>query len=234
MSDYLARRFAGARLPQDLVQAIQRMTGGNPLFVVAIVDDLESREMIRAAGTGWELAASVADVESRRPDTVRQLIDIQIDRLKSNEQRILEAASLVGVEFAVGAVAFALELPADELDTVCEGLADKRLLRFVKSEPWPDGSIQSHYAFIHALYRDTALGRVPLATKRLWHRRIAAGLEAAYGASAETIATELAAHYDEAANVAKAVRYYGLAGERAMRRFRPGRGTGAVQSRLAY
>jgi tetratricopeptide (TPR) repeat protein len=220
MADYLAQRFAASRFPKDLARCIQQMTGGNPLFAVAIIDDLESRGMIRPSEAGWELAARVAEVANRWPDTVRQLIDIQIDRLKLNEQRILEAASIVGVQFAVGAIAHALELPADEVDTVCEGLAnDKRLLRFVTSEPWPDGPIQSHYAFVHALYRDAALRRVPTATKRVWHRRVADGLEHAYGASAHTIATELAVHYDEAKIVAKAVRYHGLAGERAMRRF---------------
>jgi DNA-binding winged helix-turn-helix (wHTH) protein len=220
MSDYLAQRFAVAHFPEGLAGCIQQMTGGNPLFAVAVVDDLESRGMIRPSQSGWELAAGLADVAHCSPDTVRQLIDIQIDRLKPNEQRILEAASLIGVQFAVGAVAHALELPADEVDTFCEGLAnDKRLLRFVTSESWPDGSIQAHYAFVHALYRGTALRRVPSATKRVWHRRVAEGLEYAYGGSAKTIATELAVHYDEAKIVAKAVRYYGLAGERAMRRF---------------
>ena len=219
-SDYLSRRFPRARFPEDLARSIQHMTGGNPLFATAVVDDLESRAMIRPSEDGWELAARVADVASRRPDTVRQLIDIQIDRLKSNEQRILEAASLVGIQFTVGAVARALESPADHIDTICEGLAnDRHLLQFVASESWPDGSIQSHYAFAHALYRDTALERVPGATRRLWHRRIAEGLEAAYGASTETISAELAAHYDEAQLAGKAVGYYRLAGERAMRRF---------------
>jgi adenylate cyclase len=196
------------------------MTGGNPLFAAAVVDDLESRGMIRPSGDGWELTASVADVAKRRPDTVRQLMDIQIDRLKSDEQGVLEAASLVGVQFAAGAVAFALELAADDVDSLCERLAShKGLLRFVGSEPWPDGSIQSHYSFAHALYRDAALSRVPTVTRRTWHRRVADGLERAHGAAVDTIATELAVHYDEARTGAKAVRYYGLAGERAMRRF---------------
>ena len=220
LSDYLAQRFTAARFPEELARCIQRMTGGNPLFTVAIVDELESSGMILPSQSGWELAARVADVASCWPDTVRQLIDIQIDRLKSNEQRVLEAASLVGAQFAVGAIAHALELPADEVETVCEGLAnEKRLLRFVTSAPWPDGSIQSHYAFVHALYRDGAFRRVPMATKRVWHRRVADGLERAYGASAATIATELAVHYDEAQIAAQAVRYYGLAGERALNRF---------------
>jgi DNA-binding winged helix-turn-helix (wHTH) protein len=219
-SEYLAQRFSGAGFPAELAQSVQRMTDGNPLFAVAIVDDLESRGMIRPSESAWELASSIADVENRRPETVRQLIDIQIDRLKSNEQRILEAASLIGVQFAIGSVAHALDLPADELDTTCEGLAnDRRLLRFMTSAPWPDGSIQSHYSFAHALYRDAALRRVTPATKRAWHRRLAEGLEAAFGAAAETIAPELATHYDEAQVVAKAARYYGLAGDRAMSRF---------------
>jgi DNA-binding winged helix-turn-helix (wHTH) protein/tetratricopeptide (TPR) repeat protein len=231
-SDYLSQRFPGGSFPADLARSIQHMTGGSPLFTVAIVDDLEGRGMIRPSVIGWELAVGVADVANHRPDTVRQLIDIQIDRLKLSEQRILEAASLVGVEFAVGAVAHALELPADELDTVCEGLAnDKRLLRFVTSEPWLDGSIQSHYAFVHALYRDAARGRVPLATKRLWHRRLADGLETTHGAGVEAISAELAVHYDEAQLVAKAARYYGLAGRRAIRRF--GRDEALAQFRRA-
>jgi DNA-binding winged helix-turn-helix (wHTH) protein/tetratricopeptide (TPR) repeat protein len=218
--EYLVRRFAAARFPEGLAPCVHRMTGGNPLFAAAVVDDLEGRGMIRSSGDGWELTATVADVEKRRPDTVRQLIDIQIDRLKSEEQGVLEAASLVGVQFAAGAVALALELAADEVDSLCEGLAShKGLLRFVGSEPWPDGSIQSHYSFAHALYRDAALSRVPTVTRRMWHRRVADGLEHAHGAAVDSIATELAVHYDEARIVAKAVRYYGLAGERAMRRF---------------
>src|SRR5580700_8392572 len=144
--EYLLQRFAAARFPEDLAPCIHRMTGGNPLFAAAVVDDLESRGMIRPSGDGWELTASVADVAKRRPDTVRQLIDIQIDRLKSDEQGVLEAASLVGVQFAAGAVAFALELAADEVDSLCEGLAShKGLLRFVASEPWPDGD-EAHVA----------------------------------------------------------------------------------------
>jgi DNA-binding winged helix-turn-helix (wHTH) protein/tetratricopeptide (TPR) repeat protein len=215
-----ARRFPGTRLPADLDGTIHRMTGGNPLFTIAVLDDLENRRMIRLVDGAWQLHASVAEVASRRPDTVRQLIDIQIDRLKLNEQHILEAASLVGGQFAAGSVGHALDLTGDEVDSLCEGLAgEQRFLRFVAAEPWPDGTIQSHYEFVHALYRDTALARVASATKRSWHRRIAEGLEAAYGGASESIAGELAIHFDHAQMIAKAVHHYCVAGERAMRRF---------------
>ncbi|HWZ88316.1 MAG TPA: AAA family ATPase, partial [Polyangiaceae bacterium] len=94
LAEYLAQRFQASRFPDALAGTIHRMTGGNPLFAIAVIDELESRGMIRAVDVGWQLEVSVADVASRRPDTVRQLIDIQIDRLSSIEQRILEAASV--------------------------------------------------------------------------------------------------------------------------------------------
>jgi predicted ATPase len=182
LTEYLAQRFPNPRFPEELAGTIHGMTGGNPLFTVAFVDDLETRGMIRCVDGAWQLVVTVAEVASRRPDTVRQLIDIQIDRLNSKEQRILEAASVFGGQFAAGTVAHAVELPVDEVDTVCEGLAsEQRFLRFVSSEPWQDGKIQPRYGFVHALYRDAALARIPSATRRIWHRRVAEALEAAYG-----------------------------------------------------
>src|SRR4029077_17202813 len=84
------------------------------------------------------------------------------------------------------------ELQPDEVDSVCDALAnERRFFQFVSSEAWPDGTIQSHYAFVHALYRDAALARIPSATKRIWHRKIAERLEAAYGQGSETVAAKL-------------------------------------------
>ncbi len=66
VSDYLARRFPGARFPEDLARTIQHMTGGDPLFAAAIVDDLEDRRMVRPSEGGWELAAKEALAAARR------------------------------------------------------------------------------------------------------------------------------------------------------------------------
>ncbi|HEX3774194.1 MAG TPA: AAA family ATPase [Polyangiaceae bacterium] len=219
LAEYLARRFRDSRFPEALTGTIHRMTGGNPLFTIAVIDDLESRRMIRSVGGGWQLEVSVADVASRRPDTVRQLIDIQIDRLSSIEQRILEVASLVGAQFAAGSVGYALELPDDEVDLVCEGLAtERRFLQYAGTATWPDGTIQSRYAFSHALFQHAALARIPAATARMRHRKIAERLEAGYAGHDEEVAGELALHFELGQVPAKAGRYHLVAGERAARR----------------
>ena len=222
VAEYLAQRFGQHLFPAQLVSTIHDMTGGNPLFSIALIDDLEARHMVRPRqeDSRWELAAGIAEVAERRPETTRQLIELQIDRLKPSEQRLIEAAALAGAQFAAGTVAHALEGPPDEVDAACEALVnERRLLRFVSRDAWPDGTVQSLYAFAHALYRDAALVRLPSATKRVWHRRIAERLEAAHGDSSETVAAELAIHFDEAQEIDKAIRHYCVAGERAMRRF---------------
>jgi DNA-binding winged helix-turn-helix (wHTH) protein len=176
VAEYLKQRYAGPRFPEELAIAIHQLTAGNPLFTIGVVDGLESQQMVRCIDGAYRLSASVAEVLSHRPDTVQRFIDIQIDRLPCNEQRILEAASLVGLQFTAGAVGCALALPADDVDSMCEGLArEGGFLRFVTTVTWPDGTIQSRYSFVHALYRDAALARVPSATKRVWQRRIAEG-----------------------------------------------------------
>ena len=121
------------------------------------------------------------DMAARRPDSIRRLIDVQIDRLRAFEQRIVEVAAIAGMTFAAGVVAHALEADADDVDSACESLAnERRLLRYAGTETWPDGTIQSRYAFRHALFQHAAFKRSTAATVRAWHRKIAERLETGY------------------------------------------------------
>ena len=217
VAEYIDERFTGHGFPRDLANTLHRTTGGNPLFVVTLIDDLEGRQMIRPVDGRWELASTIEDVASRRPESIRRLLDVQIDRLGVVEQRIVEAASVAGITFAAGAVAHALDMPVDEVDTRCESLANEhRFLRYVGTETWPDGTIQSRYGFAHALYQHAALART--SSVRLWHRRIGERLELGYANQTDAIAPELAEHFDEGHGFSRAAQYRVLAGERAVRR----------------
>ena len=132
-----------ARLPQ-IARTIHQATGGNPLFTIAFLDDLESRRMVRSIGGVSQLFATDDDIRAHRPDTVRQLIDIQIDRSAPNEQHVLEAASAAGVEFTAGAVAHALHIPVDGVASCCETLVIRSVFGFVGGS---DG-ITSDTAFV--------------------------------------------------------------------------------------
>jgi DNA-binding winged helix-turn-helix (wHTH) protein/tetratricopeptide (TPR) repeat protein len=220
LAAYLARRFRGHRFPPGLTETIAQTTCGNPLFVTTLLDDLESQGHIQARDDGWELSTTVDDVAARRPDSIRRLIDTQIDRLAPVEQRIIEAAAVAGMTFTAGLVAHALDADADSVDSACESLAsDRRLLQYLGTDTWPDGTIQSKYAFGHSLFQHAALKRSTSASIRAWHRKIAERLEGGYGKRTDEVAAELATHFDLGHQPAKAIGHYVAAGDRAGRRY---------------
>jgi predicted ATPase len=219
VAEYLSVRFPDHSFPPGLAETIHRMTLGNPLFLVTLLDDLADRRTIRVMNGRWQLAMSVEDLATCRPESIRSLIEVQLDRLGTAEQRVVEAASVVGEAFTAGVVAYALGMPIDDVDACCESLAlSQRFLRFRGIEAWPDGSVQARYEFVHALYRDAALARPASAARRRLHHRIAEGLEASHRGHVDAIAREVAAHFDEACAYSKAASYYTLAGEYAARR----------------
>ncbi len=217
---YFAKRFARHRFPADLASTVHRSTGGNPLFITTLVDDLEGKGLLREREGQWELSTSVEDVAARRPESIRRLIDTQIDRLPAFEERIVEAAAVAGITFAAGVVAHALDADVDEVDSACESLAnERRFLQYVGTETWPDGTIQSQYAFGHSLFQHAALTRSTSANVRVRHRKIAERLEAGHAPREEEIAAALAVHFDRAQMPAKAAQYHSAAGNRAGRRY---------------
>jgi DNA-binding winged helix-turn-helix (wHTH) protein len=176
---YLHQRFPGHAFPRGLAGALHRSTGGNPLFLTTLIDDLEHQGVIHDREGRWTLSTSVEDVAARRPDGIVRLVDAQIDRLSPTEQRVLEVASVVGTAFTAGLVALALEADPDGVDSCCESLAgDRGLLQYLGTETWPDGTIHSRYGFRNALLRHAALARSTSAQVRALHRRITERLEA--------------------------------------------------------
>jgi DNA-binding winged helix-turn-helix (wHTH) protein len=213
-------RFPGHAFPAGFAEAVDHATGGTPLFVTALLDDLVHRAMLANRAGRWELAASLDELRAHRPDSVRQLIDIQLDRLGPDEQRVLECAAVVGLEHTPAPIAAALELPVEQIDEVCDGLVRRgQFLARAGAGESPDGTVTTRYAMTHGLVHEVCLGRSAPARRQRWHRRIGEALEAASGARAPELAHVLAGHFEAGHDVARAVHYYRLAGDHNARRF---------------
>ena len=83
---------------------------------------------------------------------------------------------------------------------------------------WPDGGLSSRFRFIHALYREVVYRRVPAGPRSRLHRVIGVELEKAYGAEAQANANQLAHHFRYGGDHPRAIRYFRLAAEQALRR----------------
>jgi DNA-binding winged helix-turn-helix (wHTH) protein/tetratricopeptide (TPR) repeat protein len=220
VTEYLADRFPDHRFPPRLSQLIHRNTGGNPLFVTAIVDDLLQDQFIDKDGDHWHLQEELDEVSAWRSGSLRQAIEGQLARLSPAEQRVLEAAAIAGVEFTADLVAAALGTEAGEVEDHCDELARRRqVLRSATADSSPDVRGSSRYAFSHDVYRAAALDRTSPNRRRRWYQRIAEKMAADCGEDLDEVATELAYYFEHANLPLEAAHYCALAGDRAIRRF---------------
>ncbi|HEV8712202.1 MAG TPA: AAA family ATPase, partial [Candidatus Binatia bacterium] len=120
VGEYLVRRFAGNALPSQLAHVVYRRTEGNPLFMVTVVDDLVAQGLLREVRGQWQLQAALEEVTVGIPDSLRQLIDRQLERLPREEQRVLEVASIAGTSFSALTVAAGGEESIEQVEAHCE------------------------------------------------------------------------------------------------------------------
>jgi predicted ATPase/DNA-binding winged helix-turn-helix (wHTH) protein len=219
--DYLAKRLASdaSRRFGTLAHVIYARTDGNPLFMVNMVDyllvDAERFRNLRKAE--WAETLRAYRLDALR--SIRQMIERNLERLKPEEQAVLEGASVAGVEFSSASVAAALECSQNEVEACCTRLSRRE--QFVSEQgpiTWPDGTVATSFRFHHALYQEVLYGRLSASHHVQLHRRIAMREEAGYGERAGEVATELANHYRRANDKQKAIQYFQLAGQRAVAR----------------
>jgi predicted ATPase len=216
---YLAQRLPGARLPEGFARVLHQRTSGNPLFLVTMVDTLIQQGRLRARGAGWSFVGDLAMVAAYIPETLRQLLEQHVEQLSAEEQALLEAASVAGVEFAVAAVAAAMDWRVEDIEERCAAFARRgQFVRVCGMDTWPDGTVASRYGFLHALYRETLYERVPIGRRVRWHQQIGRRLEAGYEPQARERAAELAEHFVRGGDTVRAIRYLHYAGEQAVQR----------------
>jgi predicted ATPase/DNA-binding winged helix-turn-helix (wHTH) protein len=219
VGEYLARRFPAEGTFEALAGMIHARTRGNPLFVVSVADELVRRAVLVERSGRWEVETGAGVAEIPIPDDVRRMIEHQLDHVRPDERRILEAASAAGLEFAAAAVAAAAQLDLDDVERACADLARSAAFLTPRgSETWPDDTITGRYGFRHALHRDVVYERVPPARRADLHRRLGERLEAGLGERAVEAATELAMHFERGRDPRRAIPYLRAAGEIATQR----------------
>ena len=234
VADFLVARFAASRFPPDLACAIHQQTDGNPLFMVAVVDFLVGRDWIARRDGQWRLTVPLAQVHVGVPDSLKHMIERQIDECEPESVALLEIASLLGSEFSSQPLAGAADADQESVEAHCDALAGKQqIVRAVGVSEWPDGTVGSRYAFVHALYQKALSDRVAPARRRRLHQRIAQRIERGWGTRAADVCVELAAHFDRGGDRARAVKYLRESAARALQRGSAGDARVAIENALA-
>ncbi len=220
IQQYLTRRFPGFELPATLAQVIYQRTEGNPLFVVNLVQDFVGQGMIEENNGHWRVSANAETTVASVPASVRRMVEHQLSKLPAADLRVFEAASLIGREFTVEALAAALDTEITTLDERCEAFARRRqFLHPTGVEESTEGTISSRYGFLHSLFQEVLHEQVGAGRRVRLHKSIGEWKEFRYQRHRSEMAAELAAHFDEGRDYGRAVYYFQLAAENAVRRY---------------
>ena len=195
-------------LPESIRQDIIERTDGVPLFVEEMTKAVLEAE---SEGDAWKITAAVPSSALAVPASLHASLMARLDRLGPAKE-VAQIGAAIGREFSHALLAAVVRKPEAELQSALDRLGAAGLL-FAQGVP-PHAT----YLFKHALVQDAAYGTLLRSHRQQLHDRIVRTLEENFPEIAEIQPEILARHSAEADLDERAIRYWRLAGEKAVRR----------------
>ncbi len=219
VESYLALRFGDPQFASALSGPVFERTRGQPLFVTSLLKHFIDIGAVTEIDGNWHITSFGGILSHDIPDDLLNMITHEVGRLTESERRLVDVASVAGIEFSASLVAAGMPRDPIETETELEALArkDHLLVRAGVSE-WPDGTYSGTYAFRHSLYQNVIYQHLAPGQRVQTHHRLGQRLEQAYRGRSAEIASVLAMHFEEGRDFASALRYLGQAAENSTRR----------------
>ncbi|MDJ0958084.1 MAG: AAA family ATPase [Arenicellales bacterium] len=182
-----------------VLDTLLERSGGNPLFAEELARHLGDQVHVGEDDIGESIIV---------PETLEGLLLQRVDTLSSEPRRLLQAAAVAGRRFRidlVGRIA-KIDLAADTLDEL-----ERQNLVLPDFETG-----RMTYRFKHALVHDAVYGSLLKSDQQALHLAIGTELEHMYQNRETEIAEELAWHFRQAHDNARAATYSALAGDKAL------------------
>lgn len=162
----LLEEVAGQAVPQEFAVLLAGQTDGNPFFLRELLLHLSESGALRFEDGAWVASDDLADVI---PEGIREVLGRRLSQLSADANSLLAVGALFDAAFPVGVAAEVAGLLEDvALDSVDEALA----ARIVAPAEAFD-----HYAFTHALFRQTLVAELNPSRQVRLHRAVAEVLE---------------------------------------------------------
>ena len=218
VAEYLAKRIPAHAADEKFVRALHALTEGLPLFIADVVNDLIGHG---EAASGGESSALQRMRSMALPETLSRIIERYVRQLTEEQHKLLDAASVCGVQFRLATLARVLECDVAGLAEACAELARRQ--RWLTEVPLAQDAAlaDAGYAFRHELYRKVLYERIGALARAELHRKVAVALERERADAGKVAAAELAFHFELGREPVPALRCYAEAAESALLRFSP-------------
>src|SRR5262245_28068902 len=162
----------GDRALDPLCALLIQRTEGNPFFLEESIRALVETGVLAGERGAYRLARPLETMQM--PATVQAVLAARIDRLAQEDKRLLQTASVVGMDVAMSLLEAVSGLPEEALRAGLARLQSAELL--YESRLFPDVA----YTFKHALTHEVAYGSLLSQRRRALHGQILEALERLY------------------------------------------------------
>ena len=139
----IERALPGIFPERALVDTVHQCTGGNPLFVLALVDHWKATSAVVPLTGGWQAVSNFAELGRGVPESLSAMMQQKMETLSPEDRLLLEAASVAGREFVAGVIASALGWTEDDTELRCTALARRgTFIRDAGVLEWPGGALR--------------------------------------------------------------------------------------------
>ncbi len=206
----MLKDLGGKAPPPAIVHEFRTETDGNPFFVEELFHHLAEENRLYDPSGRYRAELKIEEPEA--PQNVRLIVGRRFKRLSDATAKVLVTAAVIGRSFAFELLEASTKLePETLLDSVDEA---GRVGLIRSSTEYADARIE----FSHELIRQVVLAQLSAARRRRLHLQVGEAIERLYSDSVEDHYAELAHHYEQTADTAKAVHYLCLAGYQALQR----------------
>jgi class 3 adenylate cyclase len=160
---FLRLQLNDSGVDDRVVRRIVEAAGGNPLYLEQLLSMLIDDGRLREIEGHWRLVGDLATLEV--PATIEALVAARLDRLATDERRVIEPASVIGRSFMTNAVAHLVDagLRPSVPDRLHDLVERDLILPAADAEP--------AFRFEHQLVRDATYGGLLKESRAILHER---------------------------------------------------------------
>jgi tetratricopeptide (TPR) repeat protein len=198
-------------VPKDFADLIYKETEGNPFFIKEVLKTLIQDGSLEIVNDRLELQISPDEIVI--PMSIKELINLRLQRLDDDSVDLLEYASVIGNEFHFDLMSNIVDIPESKLINILSKLTEAKIIEEVSSEK------SLTWEFTHNKIHEVIYDNLNENKKRLIHLRLAKFIEDSMVENIDEVVYDLAYHFYNGLDFDRALSYAIEGGEKAMRSY---------------
>jgi predicted ATPase len=197
--------------PNDFAELIYNETEGNPFFIKEVLRKLIEEGALSIKDE--KLTMNIAPEEMVIPTSIKELINLRLQRLDEDSANVLEYASVIGNEFDLELLENIIDLSEDKLINVLGKLTEARFIYDIYE------GISFNWKFTHNKCHEVVYNGISENKKKLIHLKIAKHLEDSKIDNIDDVVYDLAYHFYNGFDFDRALSYSIEGGEKAIKSY---------------